>query len=86
MIVIKFLLAMMPIFWLMVALAGLKMPGFKACGIADLVDPVSVFCAIEEHFSMEKTASETTEAKGTTNEDKVIMHGFDVKTSFRKTK
>ena len=33
---------------------------------------------------MAKTASETTEAKGTTNEDKVVMHGFDVKTSFRK--
>ena len=61
-------------------------PILKACGIADLVDPVSVFCAIEEHFSMEKTASETTEAKGTTDEDKVIMHGFDVKTSFRKKK
>lgn len=61
-------------------------PILKACGIADLVDSVSVFCAIEEHFSMEKTASETTEAKGTTNEDKVIMHGFDVKTSFRKMK
>lgn len=62
------------------------MPILKACGIAELVDPVSVFCAIEEHFSMEKAASETTEAKGITNEDKVIMHGFDVKTSFRKTK
>ena len=61
-----------------------KIPILKACGIADLVDPVSVFCAIEEHFSMEKTASETTEAKGTTDEDKVIMHGFDVKKSFRK--
>lgn len=63
-----------------------EIPILKACGIADLVDPVSVFCAIEEHFSMEKTASETTEAKGTNDEDKVIMHGFDVKTSFRKTK
>ena len=63
-----------------------EVPILKACGIADLVDPVSVFCAIEEHFSMEKTASETTEAKGTTDEDKVIMHGFDVKTSFRKKK
>ncbi|MBR1478153.1 MAG: hypothetical protein IJ608_09370 [Lachnospiraceae bacterium] len=61
-------------------------PILKACGIAEHVDPVSVFCAIEEHFSMEKTASETTEAKGTTDEDKVIMHGFDVKTSFRKMK
>lgn len=63
-----------------------NLPILKACGIADLVDPVSVFCAIEEHFSMEKTASETTEAKETTDEDKVIMHGFNVKTSFRKTK
>ena len=61
-----------------------NLPILKACGIADLVDPVSVFCAIEEHFSMEKTASETTEAKGTTDEDKVVMHGFDVKRSFRK--
>ena len=61
-----------------------NLPILKACGIAELVDPVSVFCAIEEHFSMKKTASETTEAKGTTDEDKVVMHGFDVKTSFRK--
>ena len=59
-------------------------PILKACGIAELVDPVSVFCAIEEHFSMEKTASETTEAKGTTEKDRIIMHGFDAKTSFRK--
>ena len=61
-----------------------KLPILKACGVADFIDPVSIFCAIEEHFSMVKTASETTEAKGATNEDKVIMHGFDVKTSFRK--
>lgn len=60
------------------------LPILKACGIADLVEPVNVFCAIEEHFSMEKTSAETTEAKGTTDEDKVIMHGFDVRTSFRK--
>ena len=62
----------------------LDLPILKACGIAELVDPVSVFCAIEEHFSMEKTASETTEAKGATEEDKIIMHGFDAKRSFRK--
>ena len=60
------------------------LPILKACGIAELVDPVSLFCAIEEHFSMEKTASETTEAKGTTEKDRIIMHGFDAKTSFRK--
>ena len=62
------------------------LPILKACGMAGLVDPVSLFCAIEEHFSMEKTASETTEAKGTTDKDRVIMHGFDVKTSFRSNK
>lgn len=62
------------------------LPILKACGIAGLVDPVSLFCAIEEHFSMEKTASETTEAKGTTDKDRAIMHGFDVKTSFRSNK
>ena len=62
-----------------------NIPILKACGIAGLVDPMSVFCAIEEHFSIEKTASETTEARGITDKDKVIMHGFDVKTSFRKT-
>ena len=61
-----------------------SMPILKACGIADLVDPVSIFCALEEHFSMKKTASETTEAKGATDEDKAIMHGFDAKKSFRK--
>lgn len=61
-----------------------NIPILKACGIAELVDPLSLFCAIEEHFSMDKTASETTEAKGTTDEDKVVMHGFDVKKSFRK--
>jgi len=62
------------------------LPILKACGIAGLVDPVSLFCAIEEHFSMEKTASETTEAKGTTDKDRAIMHGFDVKISFRSNK
>lgn len=58
-------------------------PLLKACGIGSLIDPVAMFCAVEEYFSMEKTASETTEAKGATNDDKIIMHGFDTKTSFR---
>ena len=40
MLVLKFLLAMLPIFWLMAALAGLKMPGFKACGIAAVIAAV----------------------------------------------
>ena len=40
MLVLNFLLAMLPILWLMVALAGLKMPGFKACGIAAVIAAV----------------------------------------------
>lgn len=58
-------------------------PLLKACGIGNLIDPITMFCAIEEYFSIEKTKSESTEAKGTTNDDKIIMHGFDTKTSFR---
>lgn len=58
-------------------------PLLKACGVSNLVDPTTIFCAIEEYFSMKKTASETTEPKGITNDDKIIMHGFDTKTSFR---
>jgi len=60
-----------------------NIPLLKGCGIANLVDPFTIFYAIEEYFSMEKTASETTEPKGATNDDKIIMHGFDTKTSFR---
>lgn len=58
-------------------------PLLNACGIKDIISPDSIFTAIEEHFSMEKSEAETTEAKGTTNDDKIIMHGFDTKISFR---
>lgn len=34
MMFLNFLLAMLPIIWLVIALSGLKMPGYKACGIA----------------------------------------------------
>ncbi len=60
-----------------------EVPLLKASGIGSVVDPQEIFCAIEEYFSIEKTKSETTEAKGATNDDKIIMHGFDTKTSFR---
>lgn len=58
-------------------------PLLRGIGITNLVNPTEVFCAIEEHFSRIKTESERTEAIGTTNDDKIIMHGFDTKTSFR---
>ncbi|NRY14478.1 L-lactate permease [Clostridium beijerinckii] len=34
MLFFKFLMAILPIIWLIVALSGLKMPGYKACSIA----------------------------------------------------
>lgn len=58
-------------------------PLLKGCGVANLINPVDVFCAIEEHFSRQITAAERTEPLGATNNDKIIMHGFDTKTSFR---
>jgi hypothetical protein len=58
-------------------------PLLKACGIGKIVDPVIMFCAIEEYYSLEKMSQERTEAIGTTNNDKITMHGFDTKTSFR---
>ena len=58
-------------------------PLLSACGIADVVSPVDMFCAIEEYFSIEKTKAERTEPLGITNDDKITMHGFDTKSSFR---
>src|SRR5512136_1161813 len=34
MLFFKFLMAILPILWLIIALSGLKMPGYKACSIA----------------------------------------------------
>ena len=58
-------------------------PILSACGVQSFVDPQVLFCAIEEYFSTQKTLAETTEPKGASNEDKITMHGFDTKTSFR---
>ena len=58
-------------------------PILKSSGLISVIDPFEFFIAIEEYFSIEKTKAETTEPKGATNDDKIIMHGFDTKTSFR---
>lgn len=60
-----------------------EVPLLKATGIGNVVNNTEIFCAIEEYFSLKKTASETTEPKGGTNDDKITMHGFDLKSSFR---
>ena len=55
----------------------------KSSGIPNVIGPEEIYNAIDEHFSLSKTASESTVAEGTTNNDKIKNHGFDVKTSFR---
>lgn len=58
-------------------------PLLKSSGIATCVPPEDIYNAFDEYFSLEKTASESTVAEGTTNNDKIVNHGFDTKTSFR---
>ena len=58
-------------------------PLLKLSGIPNLVGPEEMYNAIDEYFSLMKAAAESTVAKGTTNEDKIKNHGFDVKASFR---
>lgn len=58
-------------------------PILSPSGLGNIIDPMDMFYAIEEYFSIEKTKSETTEPKGVTNNDKIVMHGFDTKSSFR---
>ena len=58
-------------------------PILKACGIAEFIDPLKMYLAIEEYFSLEKTSSERTTSVGITDKEKIENHGFDVKRSFR---
>ena len=58
-------------------------PLLKASGLGSCIDGKDIFYAIEEYFSLEKMSLERTEPLGATNNDKIIMHGFDTKISFR---
>ena len=58
-------------------------PLLKACGVAGCVDPLEIYLAFEEYFSLEKSSHERTESVGLTDKEKITNHGFDVKTSFR---
>ena len=55
----------------------------KSSGIPNVIGPEEIYNAIDEYFSLMKTAAESTVAEGTTNNDKIKNHGFDTKTSFR---
>ena len=52
MLVLRFLLAMLPIIWLMIALSVLKMPGFKACGIAAVIAALIIAYFFLKAFTM----------------------------------
>lgn len=58
-------------------------PLLKAAGFAECIDPLDVYLAFDEYFSLQKQDSERTDAIGTTNNAKIRNHGFDTKTSFR---
>lgn len=58
-------------------------PLLKACGMASLIEPLDIYLAFEEYFSLEKSSSERIDPKGITDKDKIEAHGFDKKTSFR---
>ena len=61
----------------------IRVPILKATKIGTIVDPRDIFYSIEEYFSLEKSDSERIEPIGATNDDKIVMHGFDTKVSFR---
>lgn len=60
-----------------------NIPLLKASGLAQFIDPLEIYLSFEEYFSLEKTASERSESVGLTDKERVVNHGFDVKTSFR---
>jgi hypothetical protein len=66
--------------------AAKHLPLLKACGVADFIDPLEIFLAFEEYFSLEKSSNERTESIGLTDTEKIGNHGFDKKKSFRNIK
>lgn len=59
------------------------LPLLKATGLADLIEPLEIYLAFEEYFSLEKTSTERTTSKDITDKEKIENHGFDYKFSFR---
>lgn len=58
-------------------------PLLIASGLAECIDSLELYNALEEYFSTQKTSSERVESKGLTDKEKISNHGFDVRTSFR---
>ena len=58
-------------------------PLLKASGMAGYINPLDIYLAFDEYFSLEKQSQERTESAGITDKERIENHGFDVKTSFR---
>jgi len=58
-------------------------PILSELGFAGCINPLDIYLAFEEYFSMEKTVNERSESIGLTNDEKVENHGFNLKDSFR---
>jgi len=61
-----------------------NIPLLKACGIANLINPMDIYLSFEEYFSLEKMEKEA--SIEITDINKLEKHGFDKKTSFRTYK
>lgn len=58
-------------------------PLLKASGLSTYIEPLDIYLAFEEYFSLKKTTSERRESTGLTDKEKIENHGFDKKISFR---
>jgi len=58
-------------------------PILTACGISNIIPAEDIYNALDEHFALNKSDAESTVAEGTTNNDKIVNHGFDTRVSFR---
>lgn len=55
-------------------------------GLASVIDPKEIYLGLDEYFSSLITDREKRESVGITNNEKIVNHGFDKKTSFRSIK
>lgn len=58
-------------------------PLLIASGLTTAIDPLEIYLAFEEYFSLEKTSNERTSSKDITDKERIESHGFDAKVSFR---
>jgi len=58
----------------------------KGAGFASILDPETVYYALDEYYSSLKNEAESRESKDLDDVGKAINHGFDKKTSFRNVK